>query len=97
MYVRIKAVGVTSCHIKKGVTNCRISKMVEHTDNQKKRGNAENKTAFYYIRYIQVNVSWISALTSCLEIVIASKSPVGSFFQNFCMTDDDDRRTKPIT
>ena len=33
-YVRIQAVGVTSC---------RIKKMVEHTDNQKKRGNAENK------------------------------------------------------
>ena len=78
--------------------------MVEHTDNQKKRGNAENKTAFYYIRYRQANVSRILAKTSCLEIVIASKSPVGRFFQNFCMTDDDyddddddDRRTKPIT
>ena len=98
-YVRIQAVGVTSCRIKKGVTNCRIKKMVEHTDNQKKRGNAENKTAFYYIRYRQANISRISAITSCLEIVIASKSPVGRFFQNFCMTDDDDddRRTKPIT
>jgi len=74
--------------------------MVEHTNNQKKRGNAENKTAFYYIRYRQANVSRISAITSSLEIVIASKSPIGSFFQNFCMTDDDDdddRRTKPIT
>ena len=73
--------------------------MVEHTDNQKKRGNSENKTAFYYIRYRQANVSRISAIISCLEIVIASKSPVGRFFQNFCMTDDDDddRRTKPIT
>ena len=55
--------------------------MVEHTDNQKRRGNAENKTAFYYIRYRQANVSRISAITSCLEIVIASKSPVGRFFQ----------------
>ena len=82
-YVRIQAVDVTNCRIKKGVTNCRIEKMVEHTDNQKKRGNAENKIVFYYIRYRQANVSRISALTSCLEIVIASKSPVGSFFQNF--------------
>jgi len=24
--------------------------MVEHTNNQKQRGNAENKTAFYYIK-----------------------------------------------
>ena len=74
MSVRIKAVGVTNCCIKKGMTNCRVKKM-EQTDNQKKRGNFENKTAFYYIRYEQANVSWISALT-CLEIVIASKSPV---------------------
>ena len=37
-YVRIQAVGVINCHIKK---------MVEHTDNQKKRGNAENRIAFY--------------------------------------------------
>ena len=29
--------------------------MVEHTDNQKQRENAENKTAFYYIRYRQAN------------------------------------------
>ena len=35
-YVRIQAVGVTNCRIKKGVTNCRIKKMVEHTDNQEK-------------------------------------------------------------
>ena len=54
--------------------------MVEHTDNQKKRGNAENKTAFYYIRYRQANVSQISALISCLEIVTASKSSVFNFF-----------------
>ena len=90
-----------ACRIKKGVTNCRIKKMVEHTNNQKKRGNAENKTAFYYIRYRQANVSRLSAITSCIEIVIASKSPVGRFFQKFCLTDDDDddddRRTKPIT
>ena len=45
-YARIQAVGVTNCRIKKGVTTCRIKKMVEHTDNQNKRGNAENKTAF---------------------------------------------------
>jgi len=82
-YVRIQAVGVTNCRIKKGVTTCRIKKMVERTDNQKKRGNAENKTAFYYIRYRQANLSRISALTFCLEIVIASKSPVQRFFQNF--------------
>ena len=91
-YVRIQAVGVTNCHIKNGVTNCRIKngmtncrikKMVEHTDNQKKRENAENKTAFYYIRYRQANVSRISALTFCLEIIIASKSPVRRFFQKF--------------
>ena len=80
MYVRIQAVGVTNCHIKKGVTNWRIKKMVEHTNNQKKRENAENNTAFYDIRYIQANVSRISALTFCLEIVIASKSPVRRFF-----------------
>ena len=102
-YVCIQAVGATSGPIKKGVTTYRIKKMVEHTDNQKKRGNADNKTAFYYIRYRQANVSRISAITSCLEIVIASKSPVGRFFQIFCMTDnnddddDDDRRTKPNT
>ena len=78
--------------------------MVEHTDNQKQRGNAENKTAFYYIRYRQANVSRISALTFCLEVVIASKSPVQEIFQFFFMTDNndddddnDDRRTKPIT
>ena len=80
-YVRIQAVGVTNCRIKKGVTTCRIKKMVEHTDNQKKHGNAENKTAFYYIRYRQANVAQISALICCLEIVIASKSPVQRFFQ----------------
>ena len=56
--------------------------MVEHTDNQKKRGNAENKTIFYYIRYEQANVSRISALT-CLGIIIASKSTVRRFFQFF--------------
>ena len=83
-YVRIQAVGVTNCRIKKGATTCRIKKMVEHT---KKRGNAENKTAFYYIRYRQANVSRISALICCLEIVIASKSPVQRFFQIFlCQT-----------
>ena len=97
-YVCIQAVGVTNCRIK---NNCRIKKMVEHTDNQKKCGNAENTTAFYYIRYRQANVSRISALNSCLEIVIASKLPVRRFFQNFCMTDDDDdnnddRWIKPI-
>ena len=54
--------------------------MVEHTDNQKKRGNAENKTAFYYIRYRQANVSRILALIFCLEIVTASKLPVCNFF-----------------
>ena len=75
-YVRIQAVGVTNCRIKKGVTTCRIKKMVEHTDNQKQRENAENKTAFYYIRYRQANVSRISAFVFCLEVVIASKSPV---------------------
>ena len=64
-YVHIQAVGVTNCSI-----------MVEHTNNQKKHGNAENKTAFYYIRYRQANVSRISALTFCLEIVITSKLPV---------------------
>ena len=97
-YVRIQAVGMTNCCIKKGVTNCRIKKMVERTDNQKKRENAENKTAFYYIRYRQANVSRISALASCLEIVIASKSPVRSFLKKFMTdNDDDDRRTKPIT
>jgi len=26
------------------------NKMLKHTDNQKKHGNAENKTAFYYHR-----------------------------------------------
>ena len=88
-YVRIQAVGVTNCRIKKGVTNCHIKKMVEHTDNQKKRENAENKTAFYYIRYRQANVSRISALTFCLEIVIASKSLV-RLFSIFFVTDDDD-------
>ena len=82
-YVRIQAVGMTNCRIKKGVTNCRIKKMVEHTDNQKKRENAENKTAFDYIRYRRANVSRISALTFCLEIDIASKSPVQRFFQFF--------------
>ena len=82
-YVRIQAVGVTNCRSKKAMTNCRIKKMVEHTDNQKKYGNAENKTAFYYIRYRQANVSLISALTFCLEIVIASKSTVRRFFQIF--------------
>ena len=93
-YVRIQAVGVTNCSIKKGVTTCRIKKMVEHTDNQKKRGNDENKTVFYYIRYRQANVSRISALIFCLEIVTASKSPVCNFF---LMTDNNnDRRTKPI-
>ena len=56
------AVGVTNCRIKKGVTTCRIKKMVEHTDNQNERGNAENKTAFYYIRYRQANVPRTSAL-----------------------------------
>ena len=71
---------MTNCCIKKGVTNCRILKMEEHTNNLKKRGNAENKTAFYYIRYRQANASRISALTFCLEIVIASKSPVRSLF-----------------
>ena len=50
--------------------------MVEHTNNQKQRGNAENKAAFYYIRYRQANVSRISAFVFCLEVVIASKSPV---------------------
>ena len=82
-YVRIQAVGVTNCRIKKGVTNCRNKKMVEHTDNQKQRGNTENKTAFYYIRYRQANVSRTSALISGLEIVAASKSPVSRFFQFF--------------
>ena len=82
-YVRIQAVGVTNCCIKKGVTTCRIKKMVEHTDNQKKHGNAENKTAFYYIRYRQANVSRISALTSCLESVIASNRPFEGFFKIF--------------
>ena len=79
--------------------------MVEHTNNQKKRENAENKTAFYYIRYRQANVSRISALTFCLEIIIASKSPVRRFFSKKFMTDNDDdddnddnddNRTKPI-
>ena len=93
-YVRIQAVGVTNCCIKKGVTNCRIKKMVEHTNNQKKRGNAKNKTAFYYIRYRQAIVSRISALTFCLEIVIASKSPVRRYF--FMTDNNDNRRTKPI-
>ena len=80
MYVRIQAVGVTNCPIKKDVTTCCIKKMVEHTDNRKKRGNAENKTAFYYIRYRQANVSPISSLISCLEILTASKLPVCTFF-----------------
>ena len=79
-YVRIQAVGVTNCRIKKGMTSCRIKKMVEHTDNQKKRGNAENKTAFYYIRNRKANVLRILALISCLEIVTASKLPVCNFF-----------------
>ena len=94
-YVLIQAIGVINCSIKKGVTTCHIKKMVEHTDNQKKRGNAENKTAFYYIGYRQANVSRISALISCLEIVTASKSAVCNFF---LMTDnnDNDRQTKPI-
>ena len=78
-YVRIQAVGVTNCRIKKGVTTCHIKKIVEHTDNQKKRGNVENKTAFYYIGYKQANVSLTSALISCLEIVTAFKSPVCIF------------------
>ena len=52
-YVRIQAVGVT---------NCRIKKMVEYTNNQKKRGNAKNKTAFYYMRYRQGNVPRTPAL-----------------------------------
>ena len=51
--------------------------MVEHTDNQKKR---ENKTAFYYIGYRQANVSRISALISCLEIITASNRPFVVFF-----------------
>ena len=80
VYVRIQVVGVTNCSIKKGVTTCRINKMVEHTDNQKKHGNAENKTAFYYIGYRQANVSQISTLISCLEIVTASKSPICNFY-----------------
>ena len=63
-YVRIQAVGMTNYRIKKGVTTCRIKKMAEHTDNQKQRGNAENKTAFYYIRYRQANVLRILALHS---------------------------------
>ena len=69
--------------------------MVEHTDNQKQRGNAENKTAFYYIRYRQANVPRSLALSSSLEMILAPKPPVGRVFQNFCMTDgddDDDRR-----
>ena len=65
-HVRIQAVGVANCRIKK----------MEHTNNQKKRGNAENKTTFYYIRYRQANVSRTSALISGFEIVAASKSPV---------------------
>ena len=60
-----------------------LKNMVEHTDNQKKRGNVENKTAFYYIRYRQAKVSRISTLTSSLEIVVASESLVGRFFQIF--------------
>ena len=71
MYVRIQTVGVTNCHIKKGVTICRIKKMVEHTDNQKQRGDALST-----IRYRQANVLQISALAFCLEVVIASKSAV---------------------
>ena len=75
--------------------------MVEHIDNQKKRGHAENKTTFYYIRYRQPNVSQTSALIFCLEIVAASKSPVEGFCKFIFMTDDNDtnkndRRTKPI-
>ena len=73
--------------------------MVEHTDNQKKRGNAENKTAFYYIRYRQANVSQISALISCLEIVTASKSPVCNFFYDMTTTttttDEQNRLLNP--
>ena len=103
VHVRIQAVGMTNYSIKKDITNCRIKKMVEHTDNLKKRGNAENKTAFYYIGYRQAIVSRTSALISCLEIVAACKSPVFEGFANFFMTDDNnnnnnnnDRRTKPI-
>ena len=90
-YVRIQAVGVTNCHIKK--------KMVEYTNNQKRRGNAENKTAFYYIGYRQANVLRTLALISCLEIVTASKSPVYIFLMtdnNNNNDNDNDRRTKPI-
>ena len=67
--------------------------MVKHTDNQKQR---ENKTAFYYIRYRQANVSRISALISCLEIVTASKSPVCNFFfrTDNNNDDDDDRQNR---
>ena len=82
-YVSIQPVGVTNCRIKKGVTDCRNKKMVEHTDNQKKRGYAETRTAFYFIRYIQANVPRTRALSSSLEIVVASKSPVGRVFQFF--------------
>ena len=53
VYVRIQAVGMTNCSIKKGVTTCRIK---ENGGTQKKCGNAENKTAFYYIGYRQANV-----------------------------------------
>ena len=97
-YVCIQAVGVTNCRIKKGVIAYHIKKKWWNTDNQKRRGNAENKTAFYYIGYRQANVSRTSALISCLEIVTASKSPVCIFVMtdNNNNDNDNDRRTKPI-
>ena len=89
--------GLAFVHIQAvGVTNCRNKEMVKHTNNEKQHGNAENKTAFYYIRYRQASVSRSSVLSSSLKMVVAPKSPIGRVFQFFMPDDDNDRRTKPI-
>ena len=54
--------------------------MMDDTDNQKKVENAENRTALCSIRYTKASIRRISLLSSRLEVVIDSKSPVIKIF-----------------
>ena len=59
-----------------GVAIAVLNKMVHDTDNQKKVEDAENETALCFTRHTYANIRRISSLSSCLEVIIASESPV---------------------